>query len=71
MGIAKLGLFKVASTKKVKELVLIPKLLESVKLCTDSSKTQVKQNCLNNLDNELHVLFHFALLTQSLNREEL
>lgn len=58
------GLFKVASTKKVKDWVLIQKLLESVKLDSDSSKIEVKQNCLNNLDNELHILFHFVLLTQ-------
>lgn len=38
MGIVKFGLFKVVFIKKVKELVLILKLFESVKLCIDLFK---------------------------------
>lgn len=57
--------------KKVKDLLFIQKRLENVKLHSDSSKIVAKQNGLNNLDNTPHILFHFALLTLSLNREEL
>lgn len=44
IDITKFDFVRIASTKIIKDLVLIQKLFKSIKLCSDSSKIEVEQD---------------------------